>query len=287
MPFNVKFALMELAKYNGQSGTCWDDPTNLARLNRVRMSIYSRGDFHGTTEWVCTPKMSGCFFLPIKYEGIRMAWRAKRPIQIVGRFSSVTKAFAQNCSPCSVESVTATGIESSFHCSFPPSILTVRSAGKFTLRIEDPHGDSEAYEFDPGAHELYGLISSNHKISKQSDDDIYIFKGPDPVAYYPSWSDTPKHVQYEYSGNGSLIMLLKKAFYPLSDLLEPVDIESIDSLVYAYQAINAQEAGDDVMYASKVKLYYEALSKTDANLEIETSNSGVDITYPCFALPSR
>jgi hypothetical protein len=67
-----------------------------------------------------------------------------------------------------------------------------------------------------------------------------------------------------------VVVYAKKKCFPYrpEDMDALVDIESLQGLIYGYQALNATEAEDDNTYVAKIKLMETMLERQDHNLEI-------------------
>lgn len=298
--FTVRRALQVLAKYNGQNGTCWDDPSNLDRLNRVRENMYDRGDFQGAVDWICVNVKAGCFYLPIEYVAIRTSWLCQRAVQLNSRFYSVlNKGAAQGCGPMSNAQISATGKVSPFFVDLNQPVQVVARCSneedqgkKIWFWGTDQSTDKKEIVLSLDEVAVSGNVFGNFKVSKEVTDGyvhLFAIAGYDRmhVASYPGAIEIPRYIQYSTNienGKG-LVLCVKKNCVPLTDHDQIVDIESLTALEFGYQAMNKQDEGDDAGYVSKTKLAYEALNKVDINLQIETSSTGAIVQYQNYALP--
>lgn len=114
---------------------------------------------------------------------------------------------------------------------------------------------------------------------------------PALIAEYSRRNENPRFAKYSVHGHlhrfhgtresTQVVVFGKKRFFPYSkddmDLL--VDIESLQGLVYGYQALNATEAEDDQGFASKIGLMEKMLERADHNLEVLEPNETCNVHY--------
>lgn len=307
--FTVRYALQELARYNGVAGTCVEDPTNLKRLNRVRHLIYeSPEDFVGTTDWAVIELGHCChsFFLPEQLETARATARCNSPIPLLSKnYEFIDIGLARRCCHGS----------GNFGNKRAPHYLHVNEARTRTPYFVDciPEGARIQVTNDDKADngvvlrfacrrkgrpldfelELNGL---KPVISKKSIDDIlgvtkpltagnvmvWMVVGdscPQLIAEYSGRNENPRFSKYTVHGHhhnrhtneqNQIVVFGKKKCFPYrpQDMDALMDIESLQALIYGYQALNATEAEDDNAYVAKVKLMETMLERADHNLEI-------------------
>lgn len=283
---NLREALEKLARFNGQSGSCWDDPSNLVRLNDVRALIYERGDWEGTTDWICMNIPKGCFYLPIQYQKVISAYTCSSQINVSGRFSVVSYEYAKTA---------ATGVATIIKTGRTNALFEdLSGAHQLSLSCESEHdvgkvvsvwptGSPKAsYELNLGRVAMSGSMIGIKSFSKpQTHGPVLIWSGNRLVAEWPSWMESGAHSEMRSTSEAcQASMLVKKVFRKMSDLDEPIDIDSIVALTFGYHAFNVLDsATDDNMYASKVRLMENQLQKSDQSISIEETEPTPQVDY--------
>lgn len=328
--FTVRYALKNLARYNGADGSCVEAPSNLERLNRVRHLIYeSPEDFAGTTDWAVIELGHCChsFFLPEQLETARATARCNSPIPLLSKnYEFIDIGLARRC--C---------YGSGHGNKRAPNYLHVNEAHTRTpyfvdalpqpCRIQVTNDDKD----DNGTELQFACRRSGRPLdftltlgglkpvsSKKSLDDILgvtkpLTKGnvmvwsivgdecPRLIAQYSGRNENPRFSRYSVHGGHSnfhqgssqhqIVVFGKKKCFPYrpSDMDALVDIESLQALIYGYQALNATEQEDDNAYVAKIKLMETMLERSDHNLEIlepmETCNVHYQTALDCGYWP--
>lgn len=312
MRFTVREALETLAEFNGPAGSCWDAPSNLKRLNEARRLIYQRVDCEGTMEWGCIEMDDcSCIYLPPHLESVREAWIADRPILVRDQsYMSLDNVGRQQCGDCRADqrvALAATGIRRPV-VRTPDFAYGIRVVGdcceedepELTFHVRLNGGEKQSIKITAGS----GLDDDGNKVShgEMIRDVTGVVKDVTPsditvwaisplgdreefLAKYPAGSVNPRFTQMRVVGCRSssvcaLVVWAKKTPLPLVNHDDLVDIESLEALVFAYQALNARQIGDDDMYVSKIQLMEEQLEEQDQNLQNSDGSLEMYMNYP-------
>lgn len=283
---NVEDTLRRLARYNGASGTCWDDPSNLTRLNEVRDLIYERVDCSGTVDWALYRVENGRITLPIEIETVRGVYACGTMTQLQNEFYE----FIDYHTACSFGLVKGTVTPLTFRKDGERSPIFRRPSRNFNVRIDIENSDDEGVEVMVEVRT--GDLRKNEKISLKREGvrisgsisqlitfgkpitkgDIQLFidcgNGWQIAGFYPSWSENPRYETMRQIGDTcrcvQVVAFSKKKCRPLTDMRDMVEIESLQALRFGYLAFNNVESPSE--YAANIQLMENALGKADSNL---------------------
>lgn len=292
MPMTVQQALKKLARFNGASGTCWNDPGNLERLNEARELLYERGDWAGTTDWAIVSSDCGQFCLPIQLETARAVYACRKNVDLgsYGHLISSLESAQACCGPHPCRLTVNRVPWKRPYCWKPTASFGLHvsaddkrdTGAQVRLDVRGIDGQERAITvaaIAEGRKEVDGLFADLLSASKPltfgyvkiwakfKNDDCVLLVDIPPDLEFPALNS------YELVGSccendvAQLAVLAKRRFMPATDYGAILDIQSITALRFVYQALNAQDANDDQGYVNKLQLAENALDKVTQNLE--------------------
>jgi len=265
-------------------------------------------DFVGTTEFVVIELGHCChsFFLPEQLETARATARCNSPIPLLSKnYEFIDIGLARRC--CYGHGHGNKRAPHFLHVNeartrTPYFVDELPSGGR--IQVTNDHKEDNGTELRFACRRNGRPLDFTLKlgglspvISKKGIDDILavtkpLTKGnimvwsvvgdscPVLIAEYSGRNENPRFSKYSIHGGHhsfhnqdhrhQVVVYAKKKCFPYrpDDMDALVDIESLQGLIYGYQALNATEAEDDNTYVAKIKLMETMLERQDHNLEI-------------------
>ena len=302
MSITVRKMLEKVARYNGDNGTCWDDPSNLERLNDARRLIYERVDCDGTMDYGCVPIVKGaCLYLPWQLESIRSAWIGSRDIHVTNLFYQTLDRGSEEVASiiaghCKSISIVMTGVKR-------PIIHYPSSDFRIVVMTTDDRDDGGVISFksyNSNAEIVReDIILGEDKSPHYVNDVLSVVKPPTMgalrvfgetrdgakvlLAEYNADQENPSFTQFKIRNLQTtcrqVIIYGKKRFFDIVNLGDLMDIDSVSAMSLAYQALNAQNGNRTQEYLTYVQLFEEQLEEKDQSNEIPEGFNEVKVSY--------
>ena len=289
MQFLVSYALKRLAEHNGPTGSCWDDPSNLERLNEARALIYENGDYEGTMDWFIAnvSKCSCSFSPPARFDSIRELYECDKLIEVVDSPSMIIDCQrARDCCSGNVRVRARKNPRGNPYAAKPSCSFKIRIGAEST---QDSGKTIEVVLMTSNSRRVRRTVTLQAEKSVRVDGqfsdvvsivkpkthgDVTMFaevKGSEcfVMAEIPGAIEIPRFYQYALSPSCRATQIVgygKKIPLPLMRMDDVVDIESITALTFAYQALNAQSARDNKSFTDAIQLMRGAINLADQSL---------------------
>lgn len=284
----VESVLKRVAQFNGEHGTCWDDPSNLARLNDVIELIHERGDYAGTTAWGIYTVVNGIVTIPIEAESVRGVYACHTNTRLQSEFYEFVDKQTV-CSLCLIKNK-ATPLTLRAE-GFRPALF-VNPQVPFLLKFINENGEDDGVEISVECRvgdlterqalalstdgvSFDGNVNKVLSVSKpitKGDVQAYVDYGAGWVVagFYPNWIENPSYTQLRAIGCPStcsqVAAFTKLRHRQLTDYSQLVPIESIQAIKFGYKAMNSMDADDNSGYVGNVQLMENSLEKSDQSL---------------------
>lgn len=296
MELTLEQALRECAEFNGANGTCWDDPSNIRRMNAARRLIYEQGDFDGTTGWFVANPIRGEFSLPLSFEAVRNVYECDRDIELIESPSMLLScdAIRRCCSGNRRIHVSKSPVRKPYQrhpgCNFRLGVASTSGddIGKsihfemVTANNRHVRRELKIGKATTSANGLFKDIQSIHKddgflgivtvYAIVKDIDCFV------MIEIPQIITHPKVTHFKMGGGCRARQVAcygKRLPLPLRDMHDEMDITSVTALQFAYQALNAISEKDRKAFVELIQLVRGSLNLADQS--ISEGNQSEDI----------
>jgi hypothetical protein len=291
MAETVEYALKELAKHNGEKGTCWDEPSNLERLNRAEQLIFRRGDFTDTMEWCHLRVINGILALPYHLEAIRKCWPCMANVEMGPAFymqtskACIEAQYTVRTAPRPLI-ITKEQNPKPYHGVFHPGVLqfvnedeeddgvelAIKVVEKGTLRHIMRRVTLEGIKGVSMDSVAMDMLEVTKPITK-GNVTVWRVRDNGTKDFITSWMPkhkNPRFTRYRLNPNcrcGSYVnALVKRRHIDYVDMDELVVIQSMEALRYAYIATTATDSQKHDEHVAATQIMDSHMDKEDLDL---------------------